>query len=82
MSTRVQSTQLPFYKLEGTVFWSTTMYNLQNDLLRIKVKLAEEAFQESDAACADLENAMREIQAVTSNKKVLAITDKALCGND
>ena len=47
--------------------------------LLAEVRVANEAFQESDAACADLEGAMRDIQAATSDKAVLAITDKALC---
>ena len=48
--------------------------------LSAELKLANDAFNESDAACADLEDAMRAIQAATSDKVVLAITDKALCG--
>jgi len=51
----------------------------EHQRLVAEVGITQAAFEESDTACADLEDAMRDIQAATSDKTVLAITDKALC---
>ena len=51
----------------------------EHQRLFAEVRVANKAFEESDAACAGLEDFMRDIQAATSDKAVLAITDKALC---